>query len=144
MRATPTAAPARAVWKTRVKWQAGGQKLHIAPQEVLVCSTGIIGHQLPMEKMESAISQIELANDDEAVARAFMTTDLVPKFCAASAEIDGKIVTVGGQAKGVGMIGPENGFSDATRHDAGVSHHGRANRAEFAANPAGKCGRALV
>ena len=35
-----------------------------------------------------------------------MTTDLVPKFCAASFEVDGKTVTIGGQAKGVGMIGP--------------------------------------
>jgi glutamate N-acetyltransferase/amino-acid N-acetyltransferase len=82
------------------------QKLEIAPDEVLVCSTGIIGHQLPLEKVENAISQVELGEDDEAVARAFMTTDLVPKFCAATLEIGGKLVTVGGQAKGVGMIGP--------------------------------------
>ena len=82
-------------------------KLGIAPEEVLVCSTGIIGHQLPMDKVSAAIQNIELrSGNDEAVARAFMTTDIVPKFFAARTQIDGKTVTVGGQAKGVGMIGP--------------------------------------
>lgn len=82
------------------------EKAGLSSHEVLVCSTGIIGHQLPMEKVEAAIKAIELGHDDEKVARAFMTTDTVPKFCAASMEIGGKTVTVGGQAKGVGMIGP--------------------------------------
>jgi glutamate N-acetyltransferase/amino-acid N-acetyltransferase len=82
------------------------EKLDVLPEEVLVCSTGIIGHQLPIEKIENALANLELGNDDEKVARAFMTTDIVPKFCAASMEIGGKTVTVGGQAKGVGMIGP--------------------------------------
>ena len=85
------------------------QKLGLSADEVLVCSTGIIGHQLPMEKIEGAINQIELgegAATDAATARAFMTTDLVPKFFAARAQIGGQTVTVGGQAKGVGMIGP--------------------------------------
>ncbi|WP_157947502.1 bifunctional ornithine acetyltransferase/N-acetylglutamate synthase [Abditibacterium utsteinense] len=140
------------------------QKLGIKPEEVLVCSTGIIGHQLPMEKIETALQTLpftkneesvdkeiivdeetaeEISADegiaeetvvepiavaeiseeesaieettifeesgaavDERVARAFMTTDTVPKFCAAQMEIGGKVVTVGGQAKGVGMIGP--------------------------------------
>ena len=85
------------------------RKLGLQTNEVLVCSTGIIGHQLPLEKVESALRQIELAAGeatDEATARAFMTTDLVPKFIAARAQIGGVTVTVGGQAKGVGMIGP--------------------------------------
>jgi glutamate N-acetyltransferase/amino-acid N-acetyltransferase len=82
------------------------EKVGIEAQEVLVCSTGIIGHQLPMEKIETALATMEMGNDDEKVARAFMTTDTVPKYCAASFEIGGKTVTVGGQAKGVGMIGP--------------------------------------
>ncbi len=98
---------ARGMENARQMASLAARKLKLQPEEVLVCSTGIIGHQLPMEKIENAISQIELGNDDEAVARAFMTTDTVPKFCAASREIDGKTVTVGGQAKGVGMIGPK-------------------------------------
>ena len=93
------------------------QKLGVAPAEVLVCSTGIIGHQLPLDKVESAINQIELSGNaatDEATARAFMTTDIVPKFIAARANIGGHTVTVGGQAKGVGMIGPDMAALHAT------------------------------
>ncbi|RYX80720.1 bifunctional glutamate N-acetyltransferase/amino-acid acetyltransferase ArgJ [bacterium] len=86
--------------------ELAAQKTGLAPQQVLVCSTGIIGHALPMEKIESALASMELNASDEDAARAFMTTDLVPKFVAASAQIDGKTVTVGGQCKGVGMIGP--------------------------------------
>lgn len=97
---------ARGLENARQMAKLAADKLEIAPEAVLVCSTGIIGHQLPLEKVESALNQIELGNDDEAVARAFMTTDLVPKFCAAQMEIGGKTVKVGGQAKGVGMIGP--------------------------------------
>lgn len=88
------------------------QKIGCAMNEALVCSTGIIGHQLPMDKVENAIAAIELGRGEtmnEAAARAVMTTDTVPKFCAARMEIDGQLVTVGGQAKGVGMIGPDMG-----------------------------------
>ncbi len=84
--------------------------------EVFVCSTGIIGHQLPMDKVAKAIAEIEVSRGDEAsqkTACAVMTTDLVPKFIAAQREIDGVLITVGGQAKGVGMIGPDMGALDA-------------------------------
>ncbi len=81
-------------------------KLGLQAQEILVCSTGIIGHALPLEKIESALGSITLDASDEDAARAFMTTDTVPKFAAAQTQIGGETVTVGGQAKGVGMIGP--------------------------------------
>jgi glutamate N-acetyltransferase/amino-acid N-acetyltransferase len=97
---------ARGLEGARQMTRLAAEKLGITPEEVLVCSTGIIGHQLPIEKIENALAALELGQDDEKVARAFMTTDIVPKFCAASLEIGGKTVTVGGQAKGVGMIGP--------------------------------------
>ena len=98
---------ARGLENARQMAVLAAQKLEIAPDAVLVCSTGIIGHQLPIEKVENALSNIEMGREnDEKIARAFMTTDIVPKFCAASLEIGGKLVTVGGQAKGVGMIGP--------------------------------------
>jgi glutamate N-acetyltransferase/amino-acid N-acetyltransferase len=91
--------------------ELAAQKFGLDSEEILVCSTGIIGHQLPMEKVADAITNIELGardeNQDEKVARAFMTTDTVPKYFAASTEIDGKTVTIGGQTKGVGMIGPD-------------------------------------
>jgi len=87
-------------------------RLNCDDREVLVCSTGIIGHALSMNKIESALSQLEYSDDaaqNEKVARAVMTTDTRPKFCAASTSIDGKTVTVGGFIKGVGMIGPDMG-----------------------------------
>lgn len=86
-------------------------------QEVLVCSTGIIGHALPMSLIEATLPTLELSTREtlhEAAARAVMTTDTVPKFCAARAVINGAVVTVGGQAKGVGMIGPDMAPLDAT------------------------------
>ncbi len=77
-------------------------------REVLVCSTGIIGHKLPMPKIESALQTLDINThfSSEQMARAVMTTDLVPKFCAVSFQVNGQTVTIGGQAKGVGMIGP--------------------------------------
>ena len=101
---------ARGMENARQMASLAAHKLGLRTEEVLVCSTGIIGHQLPLEKVENALSQIELNRDaatDEATARAFMTTDLVPKFIAARAQIGGVTVTVGGQSKGVGMIGPD-------------------------------------
>ena len=92
--------------------------------EVLVCSTGIIGHALPMEKVAKAIAEIELSRGDEIsqkTARAVMTTDVVPKFIAAEREIDGVLITVGGQAKGVGMIGPDMGALNADALSASAS-----------------------
>jgi glutamate N-acetyltransferase/amino-acid N-acetyltransferase len=90
----------------RAMCELAARKLGLDAQEVLVCSTGIIGHALPLDKIESALQTMTLDASDEEAARAFMTTDLVPKFVAASAQIGGGTVTVGGQAKGVGMIGP--------------------------------------
>jgi glutamate N-acetyltransferase / amino-acid N-acetyltransferase len=107
----------RGLSNARRMCELAAQKTGAAPQEVLVCSTGIIGHQLPMDKVENAIAAIELSRGDatnESTARAVMTTDIVPKFCAARATIGGQIVTVGGQAKGVGMIGPDMGALHAT------------------------------
>ena len=100
---------ARGLENARQMASLAAQKLGLGAAEVLVCSTGIIGHQLPLEKVKSAIGAIAMgegAATDEVTARAFMTTDVVPKFVAARAQIGGQTVTVGGQAKGVGMIGP--------------------------------------
>ncbi len=95
-------------------------KLNCHPREVLVCSTGIIGHALSMGKIESALAQLNVSSDaeqNEKVARAVMTTDTRPKFCAASCQIGGKTVTVGGLIKGVGMIGPDMGpFQPSAPH----------------------------
>ncbi len=81
------------------------------PREILVCSTGVIGTPLRVEKILNAVPALALApNSDvsafEQVARAIMTTDTVPKWAAAKCSIGGKPVRILGCAKGSGMIHP--------------------------------------
>jgi len=77
---------------------------------VLPFSTGVIGQQLPVEKMIQAIPQAyqNLVTDNWfAAAHAIMTTDTIAKAISKQIEIDGKTVTVTGMAKGSGMIRPD-------------------------------------
>ena len=79
------------------------------PEQVLVASTGVIGVNLPMSKLTSGIPQAfaALASDQgPQAARAIMTTDPFPKEASATVNIGGKTVTIGGMAKGSGMIEP--------------------------------------
>ena len=85
--------------------------LGIPASQVLVASTGVIGMQLPMEKLSGGIRQMapKLSGSLESghqAACAIMTTDTKPKEAAAIFEVDGKMVTVGGMCKGSGMIHP--------------------------------------
>ena len=87
------------------------QALGIQQEEVLCASTGVIGMQLPIGKIQAGIRQLSqsLGNSREAAAaaaRAIMTTDTVPKEAAVQVEIGGCTVTVGGMCKGSGMIHP--------------------------------------
>ena len=79
-------------------------------EQVLVASTGVIGVNLPMDTLKSGIPQafdaLSIAHGSQA-ARAIMTTDPFPKEACASIVVGGKTVTVGGMAKGSGMIGPD-------------------------------------
>lgn len=83
--------------------------LGINKDEVLVASTGIIGKQLPIDKVQAAI-QAAFKNLAESAAadfaEAIMTTDTVPKAVAYECKIGGREVIVGGCAKGSGMIQP--------------------------------------
>lgn len=82
-------------------------KLNIAPRDVLVASTGVIGNHLPMDRIERGIERIELSTDGgHNFAQAIMTTDTVSKEIAVEFEIDGHQVAIGGVAKGAGMIHP--------------------------------------
>jgi len=75
----------------------------VAADDVLVASTGVIGTLLPMERIRKDIPEIKLITDGgHELARAIMTTDTVPKEVAVRA--DG--FTIGGMAKGSGMIHP--------------------------------------
>ena len=89
--------------------QLVAEGLRLPAEEVLVCSTGVIGVPMPMEVIEKGIGEAvgALAEDGgAAAARAIMTTDTVPKSFAVELEIGGKTVRVGGMAKGAGMIAP--------------------------------------
>jgi glutamate N-acetyltransferase / amino-acid N-acetyltransferase len=85
------------------------RELGIAPEAVLVCSTGVIGQQIPLDTVARALPQLTTdlrATTWDAVARAIMTTDTVPKTASTRVQIDGKLVTFTGVAKGAGMIAP--------------------------------------
>jgi glutamate N-acetyltransferase/amino-acid N-acetyltransferase len=76
------------------------------PADVLVASTGVIGQPLPMERIRTGLAQVVLkADGGHELTRAIMTTDTVPKEVAVGAG-DGAF-TIGGTAKGSGMIHPE-------------------------------------
>lgn len=83
--------------------------LALKPQEVLVASTGVIGVNLPMDKVQAGITAaagtLNEAGDANA-ALAIMTTDLINKEVAVELEIGGKTVKIGAMAKGSGMIHP--------------------------------------
>ena len=85
------------------------QLLDIPKNEVLVFSTGIIGVQLPMDKVENGIKEAvkNLKSwDIELSARAIMTTDSFPKFSSFRGSINGKDFHIKGIGKGAGMIHP--------------------------------------
>ena len=92
--------------------KAASEVLGISKEAVLVASTGVIGMQLPMNRIQAGVEQMAslLKGDIESgtgAARAIMTTDTKKKEVAVQVEIGGKTVTVGGMCKGSGMIHPD-------------------------------------
>ncbi|MCQ2508964.1 MAG: bifunctional glutamate N-acetyltransferase/amino-acid acetyltransferase ArgJ [Lachnospiraceae bacterium] len=91
--------------------ETAAEVLGISADSVLVASTGVIGAQIPIDKINAGIRMLSpmLSNSREAAsvaAQAIMTTDTVQKEVAVQAEIGGKTVTIGGMCKGSGMIHP--------------------------------------
>ncbi len=91
--------------------ETAARELDVDAESVLVGSTGVIGMQIPMDRIEKGIHTLaaEKKADREsgaAAAKAIMTTDTRPKEAAVAFEINGKTVTIGGMAKGSGMIHP--------------------------------------
>jgi glutamate N-acetyltransferase/amino-acid N-acetyltransferase len=83
-------------------------RLGIAARDVLVGSTGVIGHRLPMAKIRDGIARVRLrADGGAAFARAIMTTDTHPKEIAVRFPTGGRVYTIGACAKGSGMIHPD-------------------------------------
>ncbi|QRN85034.1 bifunctional glutamate N-acetyltransferase/amino-acid acetyltransferase ArgJ [Clostridia bacterium] len=97
-------------YKNAVKTaELAGRELGIDSKLVMVSSTGVIGYQLPMEKIEVGIKKAVAGLSDEGgsdAAQAIMTTDTMKKEIALQLTIDGKQVTLGGMSKGSGMIHP--------------------------------------
>lgn len=89
--------------------KAVARQLKISENSVLVSSTGKIGVQLPIEKIEAAMPKAVAglkAQGFDAAARAIMTTDAFPKVHVVKGKIGGKAYTIAGMAKGAGMIEP--------------------------------------
>ena len=85
------------------------QRLGLAAEEVLICSTGVIGVPIPMEILLAGLESLVVALSPEggdAAARAILTTDLVDKQIALESDLGGRRVRIGGMAKGSGMIHP--------------------------------------
>ncbi len=91
--------------------EAAAEHLGIAAGDVLVCSTGLIGEQLPLEKLLAGLERAcgDLASDEahaRAAARAIMTTDTVPKQAGLTLATEQGEVHLAGIAKGAGMLAP--------------------------------------
>lgn len=89
--------------------QLGADALECEPEQILVLSTGVIGMQLPMDRMANGITAavgVLAADNGRLAAQAIMTTDTVPKHQAVQVQLSGGVVTIGGMAKGSGMIHP--------------------------------------
>lgn len=91
--------------------EKAAEVLGIDKMSVLVASTGVIGQQIPIDKIKAGVEKLVPMVEDTIdggtlYAKAIMTTDTVKKEVAVSFELDGKTVTVGGCCKGSGMIHP--------------------------------------
>jgi glutamate N-acetyltransferase/amino-acid N-acetyltransferase len=86
------------------------ERLGLEPEQVLICSTGVIGVPIPMNTLVAGLDPLVAALSPEggdAAARAILTTDLVEKQMALEASLGGRPVRIGGMAKGSGMIHPD-------------------------------------
>ena len=91
--------------------KAAANAFGIPEETVLVASTGVIGMQLPMNKILAGVEMLAKAKGDSLehgtlASKAIMTTDTVNKEIAVEFEAGGKTVTIGGMCKGSGMIHP--------------------------------------
>jgi glutamate N-acetyltransferase/amino-acid N-acetyltransferase len=90
--------------------ELAASELLLDKKEVMVASTGIIGHYLPMDNIEAAIPELVLnlsSENGSVFARTIMTTDTVKKELAVRVKMGSSVVTIGGACKGVGMLYPD-------------------------------------
>src|SRR5581483_9598004 len=99
---------ARGIADAEEMCRSTASKLGIAPGEVLVGSTGVIGKPLPMDRIGDGIARIELSPEGgHDFARAIMTTDTHSKTLAVRFHTEGRDYTIAAAAKGSGMIHPD-------------------------------------
>ena len=92
---------------TRETAELAAKSMGISPEDVVVASTGVIGQPLPMTLIRTGIKQIVLSADGgHELAQAIMTTDTFPKEVAVAVRAGKNQFTIGGVAKGAGMIHP--------------------------------------
>ncbi|MGA7934866.1 MAG: bifunctional ornithine acetyltransferase/N-acetylglutamate synthase [Kovacikia sp.] len=107
--------------------QSLGQQLNIAPESVLLASTGVIGQRIKMDALKAALPQLINSLSEtgsESASKAIITTDLVPKSIALETTLHDRPVRIGGIAKGSGMIHPNMATMLAfVTCDAAVSPH---------------------
>jgi glutamate N-acetyltransferase/amino-acid N-acetyltransferase len=86
-----------------------GELLRVPAKQVLIAATGVIGQPLPMDRIRAALPKLVKGLSPQGgrhAAEAIMTTDTRPKEAALRLEVAGRPVTIGGIAKGVGMLEP--------------------------------------
>ena len=89
--------------------KAVAEQLGLLEEEVLMCSTGVIGEAIPIQKLLEGVKPLINSLDREGgleAARAILTTDLSPKYISIESVLGDKCVRIGGMAKGSGMIHP--------------------------------------
>jgi glutamate N-acetyltransferase/amino-acid N-acetyltransferase len=99
----------RGIRDAREMVKQAAELLRIPPSHVLIAATGVIGQPLPMDKIRAAIPKLVKSLSPQGgreAAEAIMTTDTRLKEAALRCEVGGRTVTLGGMAKGVGMLEP--------------------------------------
>jgi glutamate N-acetyltransferase/amino-acid N-acetyltransferase len=90
--------------------RVAAEGISVDENDVLVASTGVIGEPLPVQKIEEAMPELVAKLSGDGIsdfAEAIMTTDTVPKVVSCSGQLEGRVFTVTGVAKGAGMIRPD-------------------------------------
>ena len=101
---------ARGLADSLIATEALADRLGLQPEQVLICSTGVIGVPIPMDTLVAGLDPLVAALSSAGgadAATAILTTDLVVKQIALEAELGGRRVRIGGMAKGSGMIHPD-------------------------------------
>src|SRR3989442_4024668 len=99
----------RGIQDAREMTRLVGELLRIPANHVLIASTGVIGVPLPMDKIRAALPKLAKSlspQEGRPAAEAILTTDTRTKEAALRVEVGGRPVTIGGNAKGVGMLEP--------------------------------------